>query len=798
MLPMERPAMCLPPLSDVSSESMATVAAALLMYFTFIRCFALMDSSENWRTQLTPSHTGGENEVADCSAKGGSGLDGGQDARSAVEMAVRGRRRPKKCWREVIGHDMERLQLTEDMTIDRKVWKARIRVELVQVAVHSVAMYFNHVMSAIGGNTAGPGDTVVNVNINHEKKFALVEMRSVEEASNAMTLDDIIFERTQVKVRRPTRYNPSLAATIGPSQPNPNLNLAAAGLYPGSTGGLEGRDYIFVGGLPYHFSEALIRDLLESFGPLRGFNLVKDKETGYLRGYAFCVYADVSVTDIACAALNGIKIGGKSLSVRRASQGTSQPKPEQEIALMLAQQQMTRQVRNLSILEAVLLFSPPLQVYDPPKKGGSTNSSSSIHKENSAIAPFSLVQLVLSKGNQSLMLQPGGPPTKVLCLTNVVSANELKRPEVYGRDNGRCKLVKIVIPRPRPDGEPTPGVGKVYLDFEDVETSSRAQQGLNDRKYGSKFIVVVFYPENNAYASQVGLDREEKMRFWEALDEVVRDVPSSEKIVVARDFNGHIGALSGGFGDVHGGFGFGKRNEEGSTLLDFARSFGLVEVNSSFSKKDDHLITFRSAIVKTQIDFLLLRKWDRVLCKDGEVIPSENLSTQHRLLVMDLGIRKDRKRRGKECRSRIKWDGLTPVNAWEIGEKLVGMGVWECRGDVDSMWDRVARCIRENVSKVLGISRGRARHYQGDWWWNEEVKKKVETKKGAYAKLVESKNEEKKRVNRKEYKLARKEAKLAVTTAFESLYVGLQEKGGEKICLDSLRLGRGRVVTLTR
>ncbi|KAF3672130.1 hypothetical protein P3S67_016656 [Capsicum chacoense] len=71
MLPMERPAMCLPPLSDVSSESMATVAAALLMYFTFIRCFALMDSSENWRTQLTPSHTGGENEVA--------GVDNGEE-----------------------------------------------------------------------------------------------------------------------------------------------------------------------------------------------------------------------------------------------------------------------------------------------------------------------------------------------------------------------------------------------------------------------------------------------------------------------------------------------------------------------------------------------------------------------------------------------------------------------------------------------------------------------------------------------------------------------------------------------
>jgi hypothetical protein len=38
------------------------------------------------------------------------------------------------------------------------------------------------------------GDAVLNVYINHDKKFAFVEMRSVEEASNAMALDGIIFE----------------------------------------------------------------------------------------------------------------------------------------------------------------------------------------------------------------------------------------------------------------------------------------------------------------------------------------------------------------------------------------------------------------------------------------------------------------------------------------------------------------------------------------------------------------------------------------------------------------------------
>ncbi|KAM3308849.1 hypothetical protein P3S67_010593 [Capsicum chacoense] len=40
-----------------------------------------------------------------------------------------GRGRPKKYWREVIRRDMKQLRLIEDMTLDRKIWRTRIRME---------------------------------------------------------------------------------------------------------------------------------------------------------------------------------------------------------------------------------------------------------------------------------------------------------------------------------------------------------------------------------------------------------------------------------------------------------------------------------------------------------------------------------------------------------------------------------------------------------------------------------------------------------------------------------------------
>nr|XP_016443118.1 PREDICTED: craniofacial development protein 2-like [Nicotiana tabacum] len=137
------------------------------------------------------------------------------------------------------------------------------------------------------------------------------------------------------------------------------------------------------------------------------------------------------------------------------------------------------------------------------------------------------------------------------------------------------------------------------------------------------------------------------------------------------------------------------RNVGGTSLLDFARAFELVIVNSSFSKREEHLVTFKSMVAKSQIDYIPLRMCDREVCEDCKVILSETLATQNRLLVMDVGVMIKKKKRFVQGQPMIRWGDLPKDTAHELEGRLLAMGAWKSIRDASAMWMATTNCIRE-------------------------------------------------------------------------------------------------------
>ena len=284
------------------------------------------------------------------------------------------------------------------------------------------------------------------------------------------------------------------------------------------------------------------------------------------------------------------------------------------------------------------------------------------------------------------------------------------------------------------------------------------------------------------YAPQVGLGDIESMAFWGCLDDLVRGIPNDQLLFVGGDFNGHIGASVDGYQGIHGGFGYGVRNEHGSTLLDFATAHDLVIVNSCFRKSDNNLITFRSGGHATQIDYLLIRSRDFRFCSDCQVFPKESCASQHRLLAMDLSLNSPLEEQVRVVQPRILWRNLKGSKIAEFKDMLEGC--FKLVDDADQMWTNMANSIRSVARRILGVSSGNVSDHKESWWWNDDVQAKVQFKKGCFLELVSCLDGPDRHIKRELFKVAKRKAKQAVAEAeakakaYQDMYRRLSTKEG--------------------
>ncbi|KAK3533155.1 hypothetical protein QTP70_011264 [Hemibagrus guttatus] len=310
--------------------------------------------------------------------------------------------------------------------------------------------------------------------------------------------------------------------------------------------------------------------------------------------------------------------------------------------------------------------------------------------------------------------------------------------------------------------------------------------GVDSKRNG---VGVVLKEEFVRNVLEVGCELEEKERFWSELDEVMESIPTGERVVIGADFNGHVGEGNRGDEEVMGKFGVKERNLEGQMVVDFAKRMDMGVVNTYFQKREEHRVTYKSGVRRTQVDYILCRRGNLKEISDCKVVVGESVARQHRMVVCRMTLMVCKKKRSKiEIEKKTKWWKLKKEECCEefrqkLRQALGGQVV------LPDDWETTAEVIRETGRKVLGVSSGRRKEDKETWWWNEEVQDSIQRKRLAKKKWDMDRTEE----NRQEYKELQRRVKREVSKAkqkeYDELYTRLDTREGQK---DLYRLARQR------
>ena len=72
-------------------------------------------------------------------------------------------------------------------------------------------------------------------------------------------------------------------------------------------------------------------------------------------------------------------------------------------------------------------------------------------------------------------------------------------------------------------------------------------------------------------------------------------------------------------------------------MLHLAQAVDLAIVNTFYSKRREHLLTYKSGGNATVIDYMIMVRRENLReLKKYKVIPGESVATQHRMLVMEM------------------------------------------------------------------------------------------------------------------------------------------------------------------
>ncbi|GAB1194181.1 hypothetical protein APSETT444_003422 [Aspergillus pseudonomiae] len=295
-----------------------------------------------------------------------------------------------------------------------------------------------------GLNVVHSVDPCISAQVSDDRSFALLEFKSPNDATVALAFDGITMDENEASGNGAANGAPQGLEVRRPKDyivPSGNEQEYQEGVLLNEVP--DSPNKICVSNIPHYIPEEPVTMLLKSFGELKSFVLVKDSSTEESRGIAFCEYADPNATSIAVEGLNGMELGDRHLKVVRASIGITQ-------------------AAGLDM---------------------GVNAMSMFAKTTS----------------QDL------ETSRVLQLLNMVTPEELMDNDDYEEIcddvSEECskygQVVELKIPRPSGGSRQSPGVGKIFVKFDTVESTTNALKALAGRKFSDRTVVTTYFSEEN-------------------------------------------------------------------------------------------------------------------------------------------------------------------------------------------------------------------------------------------------------------------------------------------------------------
>mmetsp|Transcript_53539 Transcript_53539/g.116853 ORF Transcript_53539/g.116853 Transcript_53539/m.116853 type:complete len:567 (-) Transcript_53539:133-1833(-) len=392
-----------------------------------------------------------------------------------------------------------------------------------------LVQFLNQVAQAVKVNTL-PGEPVTGATMGGGGLFAFVEFRTAEEAANGLRLNGVELLNCQLKVGRPKGYTGPESAGGGPlalGNGAPGLGdlMAQHGalgrpgqlMLPGMPGAgpataIDHRLCLI--NIPTFVTEDRIKELLITFGQLKFYAMQKDEE-GKSVGVVFFEYCDLMTQQQARAALEGLELGSKKLSVK---------KPEEviELGLVAKVQKIGARVvpskilylKNIVTAEELVdetsyneicadirlegeQFGAILSIEVPRPRnhmggGGATNALTNGGAANTG--PLALADSAANAGDPSASAPaaPAAPVVSDLSMALVPVGLQTKAAPLITLPGQGAMFGPGIMD--------VPGIGYAFLEFATIEGCSKAKKAMNGRKFGPNLVEAEYFSEEKYHA----------------------------------------------------------------------------------------------------------------------------------------------------------------------------------------------------------------------------------------------------------------------------------------------------------